>query len=190
MVLDVAILFLPVVWIWRTQRVTLGKLVYVLLFLAVFLYSYPKFELTSSDRIRTTAISILRLTLLYKRFDASAEYRYELSILAVMYSVIEAHLAVFCAILPRLGYRMFFAWIGENRQRRVSGPDLRIHTLGFTNAGRDGESIQLDQMAYNDILNEYALDNDTQNQDPIELPRVIPELGPRHNRQELWNGGR
>ena len=105
---------------------------------------------------RTTAISILRLTLLYKRFGASAEYRYELSIQAVMYSVIEAHLAVFCAILPRLGYKMFFARIAENRRRRVSGPDLRELTLGFTPPAQDGESLPL-----NDMANCDARKNDT-----------------------------
>ena len=33
-VLDGAILFMPVVWIWRAQHATLGKLVYMLLFLS------------------------------------------------------------------------------------------------------------------------------------------------------------
>ena len=97
---------------------------------------------------RTTAISIVRLRLLNKRFGASAEDRYELAIQAVTYSVIEAHLAIICANLPTLGYQAFSDWVGENRHRRVSGSDRRRVTIGlFPNPGHNEESTRSNDMA-------------------------------------------
>lgn len=82
-----------------------------------------------------------------KRFDASAERRYELSILAVMYSVVELHLTVFCAILPRLGYKLLIDWIRENRHRRVSGSVRQGRTIGnFGNQDLNGEGVPLNNL--------------------------------------------
>ena len=77
-----------------------------------------------------TGVSIFRLSELHKRFGASAEDRYELAILAVMCSVIEANLTIICANLPTLGYQVFFDWVKEYKYGTVNEEDLRQLTIG------------------------------------------------------------
>lgn len=79
---------------------------------------------------RTTGLSIWRLLLLNKRFNASAEDRYELSIKAVMCSVIEANLAIFCANIPTLGYQLFLSWFRTHKYGDFSGESRRVMTIG------------------------------------------------------------
>lgn len=61
-----------------------------------------------------------------------------------MYSVVELHVAIFCAILPRLGYTIFINWIRGNRHGRVSGSVRQGRTIGnFGNRDLNGEGIPL-----------------------------------------------
>ena len=75
-------------------------------------------------------MSIFRLTELDKRFGASAEDRYELAILAVMCSVIEANLTITFANLPTLGYIKFFDWVKDYKYGEVNAEGLRQLTIG------------------------------------------------------------
>lgn len=128
-VLSIYILVMPIPWIKRSQRTRFGQSVYFLLFLAGAL---------------TIAVSILRLKFLKKRFGASAESRYELSILAVMFSIVELHLAIICTILPRLGYTTFIAWIRQNQHERESGSVRQGRTIGnFKLPNFNGEGVPL-----------------------------------------------
>ena len=86
--------------------------------------------LTSKIPNRTTGVSIFRLRELDKRFRASAGDRYELAILAVMCSVIEANLTIICANLPTLGYKVFSDWFGRHVYGGVYAGDLRQLTIG------------------------------------------------------------
>ena len=79
---------------------------------------------------RTTVISCLRLRELHKRFGASAEDRYEFAIQAVICSVVEANLAIICACLLKLGYRLFAEWLKRNIWGGVYAEGLRRLTLG------------------------------------------------------------
>ena len=80
---------------------------------------------------RTTGISIYRLWLLDKRFGASAAGRYELAILAVMCSVVEANLANICTNIPTIGYQVFFAWYREKLHGTIDAETARQRTIGF-----------------------------------------------------------
>ena len=86
--------------------------------------------LTSKIPNRTTGVSIFRLRELDKRFRAPAGDRYELAILAVMCSVIEANLTIICANLPTLGYRVFSDWFARHVYGGVYAGDLRQLTIG------------------------------------------------------------
>ena len=88
---------------------------------------------------RTTAISIYRLWLLHKRFGVSAEDRYELAILAVMCSVIEANVANICTNIPTLSYQVFRDWYSDRIYGTISAESARRRTIiGFTpDSGND-----------------------------------------------------
>lgn len=98
---------------------------------------------------RTTGVSIFRLTELHKRFGASAEDRYELSILAVMCSVIEANLTITCANLPTLSYRLLFDWFERNMYGGVRAERLRQLAIGNgpNPVNVRGGDIELDDIA-------------------------------------------
>ena len=79
---------------------------------------------------RIVALSIKRLWILDRRFAASKGDRYVLSIEAVMYSIIEANVAIICTNLPALGYRLFFDWFEANEARRPRGRERRDTIVG------------------------------------------------------------
>ena len=177
---DVAILLMPIPWIRRSQPALLGRLVYSLFFLAGVLcveetpiFMYLLLRVTCANVLssrRTTTISIYRLTLLAKRFDASAERRYELSILAVMCSVAELHLSIIFALLPRLGYTAFVSWIQENKQRRVSGRARQERTIGnpgVRNYSGEGVPLNLLSRQYNDVPYHNGIFNNGQEGQPL-----------------------
>ena len=71
-----------------------------------------------------------RLSVLDDRFGASAEERYQLSIIAVACSVIEANLTIICTNLPTLGYKVFFDWVKDYKYGQVNAEGLRQLTIG------------------------------------------------------------
>ena len=69
-----------------------------------------------------------------------------------MYSVIEANLAVICANLPALGYKLVFRWKHRDDQRRsVTGSTARDLILAaspkVTNIPKKDQEVRLDPRA-------------------------------------------
>lgn len=78
-------------------------------------------------------LSCVRLWTLHRRFGAPAGDRYEWSIKAVMYSVMEANFAVICANLPALGYKLVSNWKHKNdKSRSARGRIGRGLTTGLS----------------------------------------------------------
>ena len=97
---------------------------------------------------RTTAISIVRLWLLQKRFKASLEDGFEYGILSNMCAVVEANVAVICTNLPTLGYKAFSDWVKEHGYGSVSGENRRRYTIWFSpHPGCAEENRELDDVA-------------------------------------------
>ena len=115
---------------------------------------------------RTTIVSILRLNLLNQRFHAPAERRYGLSIQAVMYSVIETHLAIICAILPRLGYTLLVDYIKTNQKKRPTPRIRRGETIGnFQRRGFHGENYEMEGEVNNNIRDQDAVNDNMLHED-------------------------
>ena len=122
---------------------------------------------------RTTGVSIFRLSELDKRFGASSEVRYELSILAVMCSVIEANLNIICTNLPTLGYKVFSDWFERHMYGGVYAGALRQLTIGN---GPTPVHVRED-IELHDIAEHHRRDEDRViDSSTFELPSDVPFL--------------
>ena len=69
-----------------------------------------------------------------------------------MCSVVELHLAIFCAILPRLGYTILIDWIRENKHSRISGIERQRRTIGNPAIqGFNGEGVPLNNIPTHNV---------------------------------------